>query len=600
MTQRQTSRSRVLRRAGVALAAAIAVSTVASTASAASRPQAGTYGGDAKVAIADTFPGFCVSNNPNNSALMAVRTIYETLVEKSIGGDYIPLLAKSWSVSSDLKSWTFTLREGVKFHDGTAFNADSVITNFNYITGRVALAAYAAGGLAGYATKGYTVGTGSTFSANISKMTKVSDYVVKFDLDRAQNDFPGTLYASGRFVMRAPSQLADKDTCLKKPSGTGPFKVESTYTLVNQDELKVVRNADYWRTAANGDKLPYLDSITFTNVKEASQRAAAVRKGTYDAGQFASGTEATFIRDLRQRKSVVTEYKSKIEFYPSLWLNQAKDGSPFANKNARLAVLHCLDRANYVKVRTKGETTIAKALVQPASPMYTTRGFQKFDPVEAKKYADAYKAETGKDLTFSFPSDVSTASQANAKFFQSQWAKCGITANIVVEEAAVIIAKAWNSSATSIKNQNAYDLFFALLFEGTDMTFNAPFILTDSWLPSLGAAAGGQTAALLRTALGSLLQLNKHSNTNVDKAIYDAQAAATKLGAKTKFAEAAAILQGEGYMGSVAHTYFTLFVNKKNGLTNIGKTKLPEGKTQRVMTNWGIDWSGVQKIAGKG
>ena len=53
-------------------------------------------------------------------------------------------------------------------------------------------------------------------------------------------------------------------------------------------------------------------------------------------------------------------------------------------------------------------------------------------------------------------------------------------------------------------------------------------------------------------------------------------------------------------MGSVAHFYFTLFVNKKNGLTNIGRTKLPEGKTQRIVTNFGIDWSGVQKIAGKG
>ena len=295
------------------------------------------------------------------------------------------------------------------------------------------------------------------------------------------------------------------------------------------------------------------------NVKEASQRAAAIRKGTYDAGQFTSASEATFIKDLRQRKSVVTEYKSKTEFYPSVWLNQAKDGSPFANKNARLAVLSCLDRANYVKVRTKGETLIAKALVQPASPMYTTRGFQKFDVAAAKGYVDAYKAETGKtELSFSFPSDVSTVSQANARFFKDQWAKCGITANIIVEESAVIIAKAWNSSATTIKNQNAYDLFFATLFEGTDMTFNAPFILTDSWLPSLGAAAGGQTAALLRTALGSLLQLNKHSNTNVDKAIYDAQAAATKLGANTKFAEAAAILQGEAYMGSVAHFYFTM------------------------------------------
>ena len=600
MTQRQTSRTRLLRLAGVALAGAVAISTVATSAGASPAPRAGTYGGDAKVAIFDTFPGFCVSNNPNNSALMAVRTIYETLVEKSIGGDYIPLLAKSWSSSTDFKSWTFTLREGVKFHDGTAFNADSVITNFNYITGRVALAAYAAGGLAGYAKVGYTVGTGATFSANIAKMTKVSDYVVKFDLDRAQNDFPGTLYASGRFVMRAPSQLADANKCVNVPSGTGPFKVEAGYKLTDQNVLKVVKNTEYWRKAPNGDTLPYLDSITFTNVKEASQRAAAVRKGTYDAGQFTSGAEATFIKDLRKRKSVVREYKSKTEFYPSVWLNQAKDGSPFANKNARLAVLHCLDRANYVKVRTKNETLVAKSLVQPASPMYATRGFHPFNVDKSKEYVAAYKAETGKDLTFSFPSDVSTVSQANAKFFKDQWAKCGITANIIVEESAVIIAKAWNSKATTIKDQNAYDLFFATLFEGTDVTFNAPFILTDSWLPSLKAAAGGQTAALLRTALGSLLQLNKHSDTRVDDAIYAGQMATSKVGARTKFAEATALLQTEGYMGSVAHFYFTMFVNRKNGLTNIGKTKLPEGKTQRIMVNFGIDWSGVQKIAGKG
>ncbi|MGA1448806.1 MAG: ABC transporter substrate-binding protein, partial [Ilumatobacteraceae bacterium] len=268
MTQRQTSRTRLLKFAGVALAGAVAISTVATSAGAAPAPRAGKYGGDAKVAIGDTFPGFCVSNNPNNSALMAVRTIYETLVEKSVGGDYIPLLAQSWSSSSDLKSWTFTLRQGVKFHDGTSFDADSVIANFNYITGRVALAAYAAGGLAGYAKVGYTVGTGATFSANIAKMTKVSDYVVKFDLDRAQNDFPGTLYASGRFVMRAPSQLADANKCVNVPSGTGPFKVEAGYTLTDQNALKVVKNTEYWRKAANGDTLPYLDSITFTNVKE--------------------------------------------------------------------------------------------------------------------------------------------------------------------------------------------------------------------------------------------------------------------------------------------------------------------------------------------
>ena len=592
----------MLRRVGVAVAAVLAVSTVASNASAAGKPRATGTGGDAKVGISDTFPGFCVSNNPGSSALGAIRTVVESLVEKSVGGDYIGLLAESFAPSVDLKSWTFTLRQGITFHNGEAFNADAVITNMNYITGRVALAAYAAGGLAGYGAKAYTVGTGATFSANIAKMTKVSDYVVKFDLDRAQNDFPGTLFASGRFVMRAPSQLADATKCVNTLIGTGPFKTPDGYSLATggQSELKVVKNPNYWRKAANGDSLPYLDSITFTTVKDSSQRAAAVRKGTIDMAQFSSASDATFIKDLRQRKSVVTEYKTPVEYFPSVWLNQAKVGSPFASKNARLAVLTCLDRANFVKVRTKGENTVAKSLVTPLSPMYTTRGFQKFDVEASKGFVAAYKAETGKDLEFGFPVDTSPQAVANSKFFIEQWAKCGIKANPISEEAAIIIAKAWNSKATSIKDQNAYDLFFATLFEGTDVTFNAPFILTDSWLPSLGAAAGGQTAALLRTALGSLLQLNKHSNTNIDKAIYDGEAAATKLGASTKYQEATAILQSEAYMGAVSFVYVTCFVNKKNGLTNIGKVKGPSGKTPRIVTNYGFDWAGIKKVAGKG
>lgn len=614
MTQRQTRRSRLLALAGVAVAGAIAVSTVATSAGAASKPRAGKYGGAAKVAIGDTFPGFCYANNPGSSALGAIRTAMETLVEKSVGGDYIGLLAETFTPSTDLKSWTFTLRQGVTFHDGSTFNAESVVKNFNDITGRTALGAYATGGLPAYAKVGYTVGTGSTFSANIAKITKVSDYVVKFDLDRAQNDFPGTLFASGRFIMRAPSQTASADSCVNTLVGTGPFKTAAGFSLATngQTSLKLVKNPNYWRKAPNGDSLPYLDSIEFTTVKEASQRAAAVRKGTVDAAQFASAGDATFIKDLRQRKSVVREYKTPVEYFPSVWLNQAKVDSPFANKNARLAVLSCLDRVSFVKVRSKGETVLAKSLVQPVSPMYSTRGAVPFNVAKSKEYAAAYKAETGKDLTFGFPVDTSTQAQANAKFFVDQWKKCGITGNQIVEEAAVIIAKAWNSKATSIKDQNAYDLFFATLFEGTDVTFNAPFILTDSWLPALKPGttncpaslkldcAGGGTATLLRGALGSLLQLNKHADTTVDQAIYDGQAATTKLGASTKFQEATARLQSEGIMGSVSHFYVDIFVNRKNGLTNIGKTKLPGGKTPRVITNYGFDWSGVQKIAGQG
>jgi ABC-type transport system substrate-binding protein len=662
----------VLRRVGVALAATIAVTTVATSGTQASKVSASKYGGKIKVAIFDTFPGFCFGDNNANSALMVERTIYEGLFEKTIGGDMVGLLAESGTPSADLKTWTIKLRPNITFSDGAKFDADAVKLNLDYATGLkstqtaqaaipgimasatfnglvaalsaaplsavlpnlglsvaalgtatgkqtlafyAALGTFAKGGSIDTAVGGalnansltiaadaawgattFQLSTATAFYGNIKSISVVDPLTLKVDLVRAQNDFPNTLYASGRSFMRSPAQFINgKTVCSQKPIGTGPFKVADDYKLSNTDEMVVYKNTNYWRKdPVTKAKLPYLDQITFTNVKEGSQRAAAVRKGTYAAAMFSAASEASFIKDLRMRKSLVTEFKSKTEFFPSLWLNQGKAGSPFASKNARLAVLHCMDRANFVKVRTKGEGTVAKSLVGPSSIMYTTRGFQKFDVAGSKNYVAAWQAEAGnagKTLEFTFPSDTSTASQANAKFYQLQWEKCGIKANITVEESAQIIAKTFNSSKSGAA-QNAYDAIFILLLEGTDVSFNMPFMLSQ-------AIETGSQAATWSSAVGTVLSLNHPSAAAAktsDDALKAGEAATSPAVAKLKYQEAVAFLQTEGFMGSSAHFYYTFFANNKSGIAkSIGKLQLVKGKTQRIVTNWGIDWTGVHK-----
>jgi peptide/nickel transport system substrate-binding protein len=512
--------------------------------------------------------------------------MFETLVEKTKGNDFVGVLAKSWEASADLKTWTFYLREGVKFHDGTDFNAAAVKTQHDYSRGGAfATVAATNGPAAAMSALGYTLGTSISFQANIMSVTAVSTYVVKFTLDRAQNDFPGTLYASGRGFYRAPAQITSKATCASTPIGTGPFKFVSG--AVPGNDLVVAKNTDYWRKdPKTGAQLPYLDKITFTNVKEGSQRAAAVRKGSLDAGMFTSATEGTFIKDLRQRKSVVNEFRSPAEYYPSVWLNQTKSGSPFANKNARLAVASCIDRANFVKVRSKGEATAADSLVGPSNVMYTKNGFSKFNVKAAKAYVAAYKADTGaQTLSFSYPTDTSTASIANAKFLQTQWAKCGITANLVTEETAAVISKAFNSAQTG-GAQMGYDALSLLLFEGTDVAFNLPFVVTNTFKTNPLRAAFG-------TSLGTLLNLNHHTDTAVDTLLFDGEAAQTKAAASAKYKAALAYLQTNAFMTAIQRQYYTLFTTKKLG--GIGTLQIEKGKTQRVVTNWGIDWTGVYK-----
>ena len=748
MTKSQSTRSRVLRRVGVAVATALAMSTMATSGASAATAGSIDYDATAKIAIYDTFSGWCFANNLANSALMAGRSIYETLFEKTTDNKLEGLLAvKGEAVTgTGMKMWKVTLRQGIKFHDGTDFNAQAVVDNWSYgsagdgtnnktyfgallaeftnlatimatnkATGKANLTAgdtyttaasgsnaawktvvtakqvtafnnaaakeIAAGGFRANASKyglvatasaagkavavsnlAYMVSTAIPFAANILAAVASGPYEVTYLLDHPQNDFLGTTYASGRSFQRAPSQFTEGSSsdCVNNPVGTGPFKVARSADW-STNKLKVVRNDSYWRKDAKGGKLPYLKEITFENVKEVAQRANAVVKGTYDAAMFGSG-DGKFNQSLRKNKAV-TEVKSAVEYYPSLWLNQGKPGSPFANKNARLAVMTCLDRANYLKVRNAGEGKVAKSLVGPSNVMYSTSGFSdKLQLTKSKAFVAAYKKDTGaKALKFTIPSDISSSSIANIEFLKAQWKKCGITAVRKTSEAADIIAKAFNASPDQDAGEyyNAYDAIIILLMEGSDATFNMPFVLTNaystlypdeakwgkdavtgaaktrSWgydatlgvkqfytnvlTPSIGAtnaAAAGTgiatavatKAALFAGSVGTVLGLNHHTDVKVDELFYAAEAEADPVLAKAKFAAATAYLQASGTMTSLVHGYYNMFYNKAKGLQGFGELTLPNttdtaaglsstGTTkQRLISNWGVDWTGVHKL----
>ena len=547
----------------------------------------GQYGGSIKVGIFDNFPGFCISNNPANSALMATRTIYETLFEKTEDGEFVGLLATDATPSTDLKVWSVDLREGITFHDGTPFNADAVVANFNAITGHVAATAFATSGVAGLQEKSYTVGTGTAFTANILDAKKTDDYSVDFILERPQNDFPATLYASGRFFMRAPAQLADATTCGQTPIGTGPFKFDS----FTPSQLVVKRNENYWRRdPQNNAQLPYLDGITFSVVIDGVQRSNAIRTGSYDATFFSAATDATFIQDLRKRTSETTEYQSEREYYPSLWLNQGKPGSPFAIKAARQAVLSCLNREGFNSARLKDEGDVATSIVGENNVMYTTKGFPSYDPERSRLFVEQYKKESKKNsLSFIFPVDTSLASQANARYFQAMWKECNIDARFTVEQTPIILSKIFNPSPDVSKGQyyNSYDAVFLTLFEGNDAAFNVPFVLSNAYPKD----SMNPVKALFGKSLGQVLGLNHHSDTAVDDFFFAGQEASTDDEARKHFQDGTEYLQMNAFMGALASHYYSLFTTKK--LAGVGELRLPDDSVQRVVTNWGIDWTGV-------
>jgi hypothetical protein len=194
-------------------------------------------------------------------------------------------------------------------------------------------------------------------------------------------------------------------------------------------------------------------------------------------------------------------------------------------------------------------------------------------------------------LSFTFPVDTSLASQANARFLQQMWKECKISAKFTVEQTPIILSKVFNPSPDVSKGQyyNSYDAVFLTLFEGNDAAFNVPFVLSNAY-PS---NSNNPVKPLFQMSLGKVLGLNHHSDTEVDQFFYRGQAATTDDEAQQSFQEGTAYLQRNAFMGALAAHYYSLFTTKK--LDGIGTLLLPDTSIQRLVTNWGVDWTGIYK-----
>ena len=569
------NRSRRAKRLGLAVAIALTGTLVSGTATHARSPQKAKSGGEINVAIDGQLAGFCFSTALAGGTLGASRTIYESLVERSKDGKFVPYLAESFTPSADNKVWDIALRPGIKYSNGEAFDATNVKQNIEMGRGNM----LAAGFNAKYASTGVGV------NANIVTIDVIDPLKVRVTLDRGDNEFLGLMYRAGRYVMRAPAQIADPNTCQTNPIGTGPFMKQS----YSPDELIVVRNPNYWRKDAAGVQLPYLDKITFINVKEASQRAAAVRKKTVDVGFFVTG-DATFIKDLQSRKSVVTEYRSPQNQWGQWMPNVNKAGSPFKYQNCRLAAAFSVDWNLYNKVRFKGLGLVNGSIVGKENALYTKNGAPSYNLAKAKEFVAKCNTDLGTAAPFKVTlyADTSSQSQNNVKFVQGMMEKAGIQFNnLYIAEAAVLISKIYKGGG------NDFDFAEGTPAEGVSIGYVIPFFLSkafpaDSKSPVANTPYG--------KGYNTVIALGNHSDTNVDNLIYAAQAEPNAAEAKKKYAAASAYMMSQGYTIPTIHVGMFVFTNNKSKLMGVGKLLNPDGKTYPgVAETKGLDYTGIYK-----
>jgi ABC-type transport system substrate-binding protein len=216
-----------------------------------------------------------------------------------------PLLAESWDIAPDWESITFHLRKGVKFHDGTDWNAQAA--NFN---------------LDQYKTAKWT-GTSAWSTIDV-----VEDYTIRINLSEYQN-IQLSAIAACLFVSPTTIQENGQDWARWHPVGTGPFEFINFETRVS---LEYKRFDGYW-----GDK-PYLDGIKYIFVAESTTQLAAMKVGE---GQVLATVSEKVSSDLLNWGWDVFCNNESVKF---LAPSSADPTSPLSNKLVREAIEYAIDR----------------------------------------------------------------------------------------------------------------------------------------------------------------------------------------------------------------------------------------------------------------
>ena len=302
-------------------------------------------------------------------AAQVTYQIFETLVKLEPGGTgIVPGLARSWAPTEAGRVWSFELEDGVRFHDGTAFDAAAVCANFErwyHFSGALQapfVSGVWQGVFGGFATR--DLPSSAPESLYRSCAAPAADRVV-VTLSRPSGAFLSAL-ASPPFSIASPDALrryeADKVSGAadaprfegtfgtEHPIGTGPFKLER---WTPKDRLVLVRNDDYWGTKA------HLDRVIFRYIPDGAARRQALETGEID------GYDPVDPPDIEPLRRAGFQVLERPAFnVGSLGMNQAKP--PLDRLEVRQAVAHALNREALVRAKYPPRAVVASQFTPPA------------------------------------------------------------------------------------------------------------------------------------------------------------------------------------------------------------------------------------------
>lgn len=337
------------------------------------------------------------SLDPHNSVYAGTREVlfnlYEGLVKPTSSGAIEPAVASAFEVAEDAMSILFTLRDGIKYWDGTAVTVEDVIFSINR-----------------YAD---IQGAESAFSV-LKSVEAQGENQILVTLSEANSEF---IYQLTCAIIPA-SYDADTQEC---PLGTGPFKYVA-YTA--GESLEVEKNENYWK-----EGFPYLDAVTFKIVTDADTAILQLNSGTLDIYQYLTSDQAAALDTEKFNIQV-----GNVNYVQGMFLNNA--AAPFDDVRVRQAICYAVDRREISDMLFDGQSHIIGTHLIPAMSAYYDESLEKAYETNTDKAKELLKEagyENGFEFTITVPNNYAPH-EGTAQIIAENLAEVGIKANIELVE----------------------------------------------------------------------------------------------------------------------------------------------------------------------
>ena len=445
----------------------------------------------------------------------------------------IPMLAESYEANEEATEYTFTLRQGITFSDGTPWNAEAAKANFDR-----------------WGDKSLGLKR-TTLLCNILDSTEIVDeYTIKVTLTQSFGAFINTL-AHPACVCMSPVQIAaGSEVCASDPVGTGQY---TFVEWIAGDHLTVQLNPDWWGYDADicgGEALVEADagfkSVTFRPVTESATRVAMIQSG--DA-QLIWPVPSESIDSLREDSSVYLGAETG-DVVRYLMMNNQKE--PFNDVRVRQAINYAIDKNAYIAVVKDGNATVAQSVIGQNVQYFKANEPYEYDIEKAKELL----AEAGypDGFTTSIMYANTTANQKQCEFLKQQLEQVGIEVEL-------------NGMESAILNQKIQDVDVP----GSEAEVEMYVI---GWSTSTGDADWG-IRPLLATESEPPMSYNicYYENEEVDNLLYEALGTSDSDKRAEAYEKAQDIIWEESPLVCLAYDYNT-WANSKN-IVNVGNT--PDG-----------------------